>query len=110
MKKSNSAPAPMTLASMTPIQFRQAIAALFGGYGSQRKFARLTGIHETSVRRYMTGTRPIPQVMVLLLTYMHERLQAGLDLRVDAAPFIESLPSGEPQEPAGPPTFADLYE
>jgi hypothetical protein len=69
-------------------QFRAAIEFLFGKWGGQRTFARLSGIHETTVRRYVSGARAIPPTVVLLLAYQYERWNQGFDPSIDAGGLI----------------------
>jgi hypothetical protein len=91
--------------AMTGVEFRAAIESLFGGYGSQRAFARYSGIHETSVRRYVGGNRDIPSAVALLVAHMLDRQGRGLDPFLDGNPAMGKVPVKD-----GPPTYADLYK
>lgn len=90
--------------AMTGAEFRAAIEFLFGGYGAQRAFARYSGVHETTVRRYVSGNRHISSVVALLIAHMLDRRSRGLDPLLDGNPTMGKAPSKD-----GPPTYADLY-
>lgn len=90
--------------AMTGAEFRAAIEFLFGGYGSQRAFARYSGIHETSIRRYVSGNRYIPSIVAQLIAHMLDRRSRGLDPFLDGNPVMGKAPATN-----GQPTYVDLY-
>ena len=65
--------------TMTPAELRAAIAALAGG--NQCRFARVCGVHDRTVRRWLAGDEPIPksvQVLILALTMAPEPERSAL--------------------------------
>lgn len=77
--------------TLSPDEFKLALKHLFGGYGAQRAFSKCLGIHETTTRRYVNGSRQVPPTVVALMAYMHVRRQAGWTPELEIDHAIESL-------------------
>ena len=48
-----------SMEQMTPQEFKASIETIMG-FGAQRKFARLLGRDDTTVRRWVSGARKLP--------------------------------------------------
>jgi len=71
---------PLSANKMTPEEFRSTLAAIFGAHGWQSIFARGTGLHFSTVQRYLNAELPIPQHVVVLV-------QALAALHADGQPL-----------------------
>ena len=63
---------------LNPKEFKKSIENVFG-WGSQRKLSKLLGRNESTVRRWIAGSRAIPPEMPLILALLNERRQLGLN-------------------------------
>ena len=86
---------------MTPQEFKASIETILG-FGAQRKFARLLGRDDTTVRRLVSGARKLPPEVPLLLAMLWERHRMGLPLDVNIERAI-----GEIRKEANQPSAYD---
>ena len=67
---------------LTSEELRAAIVHLFGSHGGQRKLARMIGANDSSIRRYLMGTRRVPSWLVFIIAHLYERKRNGLPLEI----------------------------
>jgi len=73
-------PMPMRSDTMSPEKFRECLAVIFGGHGAQTIFARGVGLNFSTVQRYLSGSLPIPQHIVVLVQALYQLRMAGQEL------------------------------
>jgi len=67
---------------MTPQEFKRTIELLLG-FGAQRKFARMLGRDDTTIRRWVSGARKLPPEVPLIIALLWERQRMGLGLEMN---------------------------
>lgn len=75
---------------LNPKEFKKSIENVFG-WGSQRKLSKLLGRNESTVRRWIAGSRAIPPEMPLILALLNERRQLGLNGSIDIKRHLELI-------------------
>jgi hypothetical protein len=76
---------------MTPTELRQVINYLFDGRGGQTELARLVRCNDSTIRRYLSGTREIPDYLVVILAHIYERKRSGLPMYLDVDKRMEEM-------------------
>ena len=82
------------MAEITPAEFKRTLELLLG-FGAQRKFARLIGRDDTTVRRWVSGARKIPPEVPLLIALLWEREHMGLPMEVDIPRAFKEIHSNQ---------------
>jgi hypothetical protein len=77
--------------NMTSDELRAAIVHLFGAHGGQRKLANMIGANDSSIRRYLMGTRRVPTWLVFVIAHLYERKRSGLPLDIPVESVIAEL-------------------
>ena len=73
------------------LELRQIINYLFEGRGGQSELARLVRCNDSTIRRYLSGSREIPEYLGVILAHLHERKRSGLDINLDIDRGISEL-------------------
>jgi len=76
---------------MSPTELRQVINYLFEGRGGQTELARLVRCNDSTIRRYLAGTREIPDYLVVILAHIYERKRNGLPLYLDVDKRVDEM-------------------
>lgn len=76
---------------MTPTELRQIINFLFEGRGGQTELSRLVRCNDSTIRRYLSGSREIPDYLSVILAHAYLRKKNNLALAVDADQLIENM-------------------
>lgn len=77
--------------TMTSEELRTAIVHLFGAHGGQRKLANMIGANDSSIRRYLMGTRRVPSWLVCIIAHLYERKVSGLPIDIPVDTIIREL-------------------
>jgi DNA-binding transcriptional regulator YdaS (Cro superfamily) len=75
--------------SLSPEQLRDSSQYLFGGYGWQTRLAEALGVDGSTVRRWVSGAVPVPNVAGVAITALVrvKELEAQLNSQL-ASPLI----------------------